>query len=171
MGLPKAIRKDNDPFSAPPVQALGILRPLWPLPLLAFLRCTSYSCPHCYGVFRIDYWPNNIRLGNGERICRKCGKMFDDESREWPELRWTKKLRFFLPPGVQAVTGGLLFCAIFTLLIAPRNVVNIWAVLLVVSVFVSPVLLRCVIRFVAVIRSNHRFKFDPNVQRRLLASA
>jgi hypothetical protein len=161
MDLPPAIRKDHDDFAM-----TGLVGGPWHA--FAFLRWTSYACPHCDGVFRRDYWPQNVRLGSGEQVCRKCGKAFDDGAREWPELRLNKKVRYFIPPGMQAVAGACLFCAIFTLIIAPRNVVNIFSAILVVGVFLSPVLVWCLIRWIIVHRSVQRFRNDPDVRRRIL---
>jgi hypothetical protein len=162
MRLPHAIRVDHDPFFSPPVEVPGVPRRGFPLAFLAILRWTSYACPHCHGIFRRDFWPYNVRLGSGERVCMKCGKPFDDGAREWPELRWAPKLRFFLPPGIQAVGGSLLFCAIFTLLIAPRDVVNWRASILAVCIFLSPIFVWCLVRLLSILRSKHRFENDPS---------
>jgi hypothetical protein len=150
MNLPSAIREDHNPF--------GVLG-LFPgyQRLLIFLRWTSYGCPHCSHIFRRDFWPANVRLGAGKHVCKKCGKVFNDCSREWPALIWSKKLRYFLPPGVQAVIGGGLFCAIFTLFIAPKDVVN-WATgIMLFAFFLSPALLWSLLRSVFVVRSIRRF--------------
>jgi hypothetical protein len=173
MKEPLAIREDHDPFSVSAAGAHipGVPRTFWPLSFLAFIRWTSYSCPHCRAVFRRDYWPYNVRLGTGQRICTKCSQHFDDGSREWPELRMAKKIRFLIPPGIQALGGTGLFCAILTLFIAPRDVVNVEVGVLVFAVFLSPVLLWCAVRFPFVLRSISRFKEHPDVQRRLLHHA
>ena len=147
MKLPAAIRADHDPFP---------------------LRWTSYACPHCKSVFRRDFWPENVRLGNPERICKGCGKPFDDGAREWPELKLSRKLRFLFPPGVQAMTGGFLFCAIFALVIAPKDVVNPIVIGVVSGVSLLPTLLWCSIRFLSVLRSTDRFENDSNGGRRKL---
>src|SRR6267378_1590259 len=153
MDLPPAIREDHNPlaFEGP----------------LAFLRWTTYSCPHCQGVFRRDFWPYNVRLGSGERMSKKCGKVFDDGSREWPDLAASRKLRYFLPPGIQALTGAGLFCVIFTLIIAPRDVVNFQTGSILVAVFLSPVLVWCLLRLPFVLRSVHRFKDEHGVHQRI----
>src|SRR5690348_5365865 len=83
MRLPSATRRDYNPPA--------IVFPL------GFLRWTSYSCPHCKHVFRRDFWPYNVGLGSGGRLCRHCGKVFVDGAREWPDLTLPKKLRFFFP--------------------------------------------------------------------------
>jgi hypothetical protein len=76
---PAAIREDHDPFD--------ILRsaPTF-LQLFGFVHWSTYRCPHCSVVFRTDYWPDSVRLGCGERACRQCGNVFDDGTREWPQL-------------------------------------------------------------------------------------
>jgi len=161
MTLPPAIREDQDPFAT-----VGLFGGL--AHFLIFLRWTSYACPHCQGVFRRDFWPHDVRLGNPTRICRKCGIPFDDGSREWPELRIAQRLRFFLPPGVQATGGALLFCAIFTLFIAPGDVVDLLAGTVVVLIFLSPILVWCLARLLWVLRSKNRFKNDPfSMQRKM----
>ena len=165
MRLPPAIRVDHDPFALAPVEIPGTPRRGYPLAILGILRWTSYACPHCHGVVRRDFWPYNIRLGNPERICKRCGRPFDDGSREWPELQLSQKLRFFLPPGILATAGGLLFCAIFTLLIAPRDVVNVLTSVVVVSAFLSPIFLWCLVRLLWVFRSKNRFENDPSSSR------
>jgi hypothetical protein len=163
MNLPSAIRKDCDLFA---LVGLHLLSPYFAF--LAMLRWTSYSCPHCSGVFRRDYWPHSVRLGNGERICRECAKVFDDGSREWPELELTQRLRFLLPPSIIAITGGFLLCGIVTLFIAPRNVVNwvIGVIILVISL--SPTIAWCLVRLICVLRSIRRYENEPSsVGRRL----
>jgi hypothetical protein len=163
MDLPSATREDHDLLV---LFGLHFLSPFFAF--LPLLRWTSFSCPHCNGVFRRDYWPQNVRLGSGERTCKRCSKTFDEGAREWPELALNRKLRYFVPPGIQAVAGAGLFCAIFALVIAPRNVVNPLTGILVVAFFLSPVLVWCLIRWVFVLRSIQRFRNDPNVHRRIL---
>jgi hypothetical protein len=161
MTLPSAIRKDRDLLV---LFGLHFISPYFAF--LPFVRWTSFSCPHCDAVFRRDYWPRNVRLGRGERICVGCGKAFDDGSREWPELGFAQKFRFYFPPGIQATTGGLLFCAIFTLIIAPRDVLNSPTALVLVSVFLSPVFVWCLIRLLWVQRSKDRFENEPYAMQR-----
>jgi hypothetical protein len=163
--LPPAIRLDHDPFLFRAMPLPGLPRTVSPLPFLAFLRWTSYECPHCHGVFRRNFWPYNVRLGSGERICRKCGKPFDDGSREWLELRFAQKLRFLLPPGILAMTGSLLFCAVFTLFIAPRNVVNWHIGALIIGVALSPTVLWILVRLLLVYRSLQRYEADLSSMR------
>ena len=165
MALPAAIRIDHDPFVLPPAEIPGVpIRSVSRLSLFVFLRWTSYACPHCKFAFRRDFWPENIRLGNSERICKECGKPFDDGAREWPELKLSRKLRFLFPPGVQVMTGGFLFCAIFTLVIAPKDVVNPIVIAVVSGVSLLPTLLWCSIRFLSVLRSTDRFETTRKVR-------
>jgi hypothetical protein len=163
MSLLQAIREDHDPFAI-----LGLFGGFGRF--LFFFRWTSYACPHCLGVFRRDFWPHNVRLGNPEHICKKCGIPFDDGSREWPELRLAQRLRFFLPPGIQAMGGSLLFCGIFTLFIAPRDVVNLSAGTVVVLISLSPTLIWCAMRLVWILRSKNRFENDPSLMQRKMGT-
>jgi hypothetical protein len=94
-----AIREDHNPLAL-----VGLLGGLQAAPLI-FLRWTSYSCPHCGRTFRRDFWQYNVGLGSGKRVCRQCGKFFDDGTREWPDLPSAKKLRFLFPPLLVAVCG------------------------------------------------------------------
>ena len=152
-----ALRDDHDPF----ILAAHLLPVLIGSPAflaLPFVRWTSYACPHCRSVFRRDFWPQNVRLGNGAATCKNCAKSFDDGSREWPQLTWGKKLRYFLPPGIQAVAGGGLFCVVFTFFIAPRDVVDWQVIVILPLVFLSPVLIWSLIRGYFVVRSIRRFR-------------
>jgi hypothetical protein len=165
MNLPSAVRKDRDVGA---LVGLHFLSPVFAV--LAFLRWTSFACPHCDGVFRRDYWPHNVRLGNGERICRNCARVFDDGSREWKELDGGLKFRFLFPPGILAIIGGLLLTAIVALLIAPRDVRNFLIGLLIVAVSLSPAIVWCLIRMISIYRSNRRYEDNPStVQRRFAA--
>jgi hypothetical protein len=106
-----SVREDHNPFILAPFVVGGEAS------FLIFCRWTDYRYPHCHHVFRREFWPDNVRLGSAERLCKYCGKIFDDGSREWPVLALGKRLRYFLPPGMLAAAGGGLFCAIFTLLL------------------------------------------------------
>jgi hypothetical protein len=163
--IPAATRKDHDLVV---LFGLHFFSPFFAF--LPFVCWTSLACPHCDRVFRRDYWPQNVRLGNGERICGECGNAFDDGSREWPGLAFGKKFRYFIPPGIQAVGGAGLFWAVFALIIAPRDVVNFSVGILLFAFFLSPVLAWSLIRLVFVLRSIRRFEDDPDVHRRMLVS-
>jgi len=150
MELPAAIREDHNPLAVAGFFP-GLQR------FLIFVRWTSYSCPHCNAVFRRDYWPSNVRLGTGERMCRKCGRVFDDGSREWPELPLGRKLRLLFSPLVIGVWGGFVVAAIASLFIGPRDE-HSWSVVIVVSTFgLMPTLALSPIHLTQVIRSIRRY--------------
>jgi len=152
---PKAIREDHNPFAL-----LGFL-PTY-LRLLIFLRWTSYKCPHCGHVFRIEFWPNNVKLGSGQRLCKQCGTLFDDGSREWPELPLFRKLRLFFPPLAVGIWGGFVVAAIASLFIGPRDE-HSWPVVIIVSTFgLIPALAWSPIHLIQVIRSIHRYNARGN---------
>src|SRR6266487_4682558 len=134
--LPSAIRKDHDLFA---LAGLHFLSPY--LAFLPFLRWTSYSCPHCNRVFRRDYWPNNVRLGNGERTCRECARVFDDGSREWPELSLARRLRFLFPPLLRGISGGFVVAAILGVFITPRDEHSWLVVVIVLGFSLIPVIM------------------------------
>jgi hypothetical protein len=152
MKVPPAIRGDYDPF----------------FPVLGILRWTDYRCPYCQAVFRRDYWPHNVKLGDGERTCTACAKVFDDGSREWPELGFWQKFRFMLPPGILAMAGSFLFCAIFLLFIAPPDVVNWLTGTLIVGFSLLPTILWSLVRLEPVRRSRSRYEYAPSAMRRKL---
>jgi hypothetical protein len=152
-----AIRGDHNPFHQEAI-LLPLLTRSVPFKFLAFVRWTSYACPHCHSVFRRDFWPQNGRVGCGGTVCRNCGQPFDDGSREWPQLTWGKKLRYFSPPGVQAVAGGGLFCIIFTFFTAPGDVIDWQFAVFLRLFFLSLVLVWSLGRFLFVLRSTRRFR-------------
>jgi hypothetical protein len=163
MNLPSAIRKDRDLLA---LAGLHFLSPYFAF--LPFLRWTSYSCPHCNCVFRRDYWPNNVRLGNGERTCQECTRVFDDGSREWPELSLTRRLRFLFPPLLIGISGGFVVAAILSVFITPRDE-HSWLVVAIVFGFsLIPVIIWCPVRLVWVLRSKHRYENEPASMRRRL---
>lgn len=148
-----ALREDHHPF--PFAAFLGNLVPL------AFLRWTSYSCPHCARTFRRDFWQYNVRLGNGRRLCRQCGEAFDDGTREWAELTLPRKLRFLFPPFLVAIFGGFALAAILSLFIGPRDE-HSWIIVVTVSAFaLIPVMLWCSVRLIPVARSKRRCSTTP----------
>jgi hypothetical protein len=153
MHLPTAIRKDHNP--------LAVVALFGPTSPLAFLRWTSYICPHCGYIFRRDFWPNKVRLGKGERVCPRCFKVFDDGAREWPELSLLTKLHFYFPPLFVGIWGGLLLAAVISLFNGPRDE-HSWPVVFVVSIL--PMLLWSLVRLLWVVRSNIRYKGDLRVR-------
>ncbi len=144
----QAIRKDHNPFS-------------W-LNLLQFIRWTDHCCPHCQGVYRRTYFPAAVIIGGGRRICSECEMAFDDESREWPELRGVQKLRLLLPPGILGLSGGILLCGVIVLFFAPRDQVTWVTGVLILGVSLGasiiPALTWTAIRLPAILRSTARFK-------------
>ena len=101
--LPRAIRRDHDPFKF--LAGIGVGT------LLAFLRWSNLQCPHCRRVFRRTYLPNEVRIGEGERMCPHCGRAFDDGSREWRELSRREQIRFLLPTPIMGILGALIVCS------------------------------------------------------------
>ena len=153
MKEPPAIRANHQPFFIFP---------------LAFLRWTEYRCPHCHAVFRRDFWPDNVRLGGGVTTCVNCGKVFDDGSREWPEMHFGRKLRYLLPPGIQIMTASFLIFGIGTLCVAPSDVLSWQIGVIFVGGSLLPTIVWFVIRFVPIRRSNVRNEHDSNAMRRSL---
>jgi hypothetical protein len=153
MHLPTAIREDHNP-----VALLGLFGPL-PLRPFLFLRWTSYTCPHCGHVFRRDFWPNKLKLGSGKRICRQCCKVFDDGTREWPELTLAKKFRFLFPPLLIGICGGLELANILTFFITPRDEHSL-PLVVVMSLAIAFVILLVwfPVRLIWILRSNTRYK-------------
>jgi hypothetical protein len=151
-----AIRDDHRPFNQAAI-LLPVPRSV-PFMFLAFVRWTRDACPQSHSAFRRDFWPQNVRLGCGGTVCRNCGQSFDDGSREWPQLTWSKKLRYFLPPGIQAVAGGGLFCIIFIFFIAPGDAIDWQFTVFLPLFFLSPVLIWSLGRFLFVLGSTRRFR-------------
>jgi len=149
MYYPAATREDHDPFD--------VLRiaPTF-LQLLGFIHWSTYRCPHCSDVFRTDYWSDSIRLGRGERTCRHCANVFDDGTREWPQLVKRQKRKYFVPTFIVAA-GVSLFLAILcvpVILLGDRAYRVAGIVLLVVP------LLWWSMRFVWVFLSIRRYNAD-----------
>jgi hypothetical protein len=152
MNAPPPIRVDHDPF----------------FPILGILRWTDYRCPYCQATFRRDYWPHNVKFGGGERTCAACAKVFDDGSREWPEMNFWQKFRFMLPPGILAMSGSLLLCAIFAIHIAPSDDVNWQVGVVIIGFFLLPTIVWCLVRFIAIRRSKSHYEFSLSAIRRKL---
>jgi len=148
--LPHAIREDDNPFAL-----LGLTPGLQRL--LIFIRWTSYKCPHCGHVFRRNFWPSAIRLESGQRKCKECGMLFDDGSREWPELPFGRRLRLFLPPLAIGIWGGFLVAAVISLYVSPRDEHSWGVVFLVSAVGLIPVLAWSPVALMRVIYSIHRY--------------
>jgi len=153
MKLPSADKSDNNDFALLALATRG--------PFLGFIRWTSYSCPHCHHVFRRDFWPNNVRLGRGERTCHNCGKPFDDGSREWPELSLTRKIRVFFPPLLVGIWGGFTLAGILSFFLAPRDEHSLGIVIFAFLFGLMPVIFTCPIRLIWISRSKNRYEIAP----------
>jgi hypothetical protein len=85
--------------------------------------------------------------------------IFDDESKEWPELLKGQKFRFLVPPGVLGLSGGVLLCAVIALVFASLDediAVALVAVILVVISTIPP-LVWAAVRLPAIRRSAKRY--------------
>jgi len=162
---PAAIRQDHD------VGAWVHFLPVAFASIFAFLRRTDFRCPHCLAVFRRDYLPHKVRLGSGDRLCRDCGKVSDDGSREWPELPASEKFRCLFPSPVLAVVIALLMCALIALFMAPRDQVDIAIIAMVVGGFLLPLVPWFAIRIPQVYRSIRRYENEFEVARKALGMA
>jgi hypothetical protein len=151
-----AIREENSPFG---------LVGLFPGPqrLLIFLRWTSYSCPYCRHVFRRDFWPSNVRLGCGERLCRECGKVFDDGTREWPELGLGARLRFIFAPLLVGIWGGFTVAGVIVAFGPARDEHSLFIVMFASAVGLIPIVLSSPFSMIAVLRSKRRCEGAPTI--------
>ncbi len=114
MSPPRAIREDHDPFGFAVVNVITRV-----------VRWTTLHCPHCRHVFKISWGPTLVLLGAGGRNCRACGKLFDDASREWPELDWNEKFAYLFPT---SVAGLLAACLVVLALVAYAGLIDRGAV-------------------------------------------
>ena len=157
--LPQAIREDHDQPGVVPATILPT-RPT--VNLLSFVRWTDFRCPHCHKVFRRDYLPHKVRLGNGIHICEKCGKAFDDGAREWPQLHWNEKLRCLMPVPLGGIFIGMLVCCILAMLIISRDQpITFVSASAIVGFSFVPVFIWWVFRVPQVYRSIHRYENEP----------
>ena len=143
----QAVRKDHNPFA-------------W-ITLLQFIRWTDHCCPHCQEVYRRTYFPGPVFLSDSRRICSECGIAFDDESREWPELRGGQKLRLLLPPGVLGLSGGILLCGVIALFMVSRDENWVSGVLLLgvsLGASIIPALAWTAMRLPGILRSTGRYR-------------
>jgi hypothetical protein len=155
MKLQSADKSDNNPFVLNPFVLLALATTE---PFLGFIRWTSYSCPHCHHVFRSDFWPNNVKLGRGERTCNNCCKLCDDGSREWPELGLVRKLRVFFPPLLLGIWIGFSLAGIFAFLMPARDGHGLGIAVFAVLFGLMPVISTCPVRLIWVLRSNRRYE-------------
>ena len=105
--LAQAIRKNNNPFAS-----LGVF---------GVVRWTDHCSPHCHQVYRRSYFPAAVSLGESRRTCSACGEVFDDDSKEWPELRSGQKLRYLIPPPILGFFGGVLLTGVLAVYIASQD--------------------------------------------------
>jgi hypothetical protein len=147
-----AIRKDQNPF------AIGhLFGGIWGASII-FLRWTSYGCPYCENIFRRDYWQYNVHLGSGGRLCLNCGKVFDDGTREWPDLTLGRKFRFLFPPLPRAIFGGFLLAGILSPFFTPWDEHSLFVVVFAMTVGLIPLLVCSLVRLPWVLRSNRRYR-------------
>jgi hypothetical protein len=147
-----AIRKDHNPFAI-----AHLFGGIWGASTI-FLRWTSYGCPYCENIFRRDYFPSNIHLGSGERLCLNCGRVFDDGTREWPDLTLGRKFRFLFSPLPAAIFGGFFFAGILSLFFTPRDEHSLFVAVFAVTVGLVPLLVGLLVRLPWVLRSNRRYR-------------
>jgi len=146
MDLPQARREEHNPLA---VEGRLVL-----------LRSTTHRCPHRRGAARRDFWPNNVKLGSGEHIWRKCGRVFDDGSHEWPVLSLAKRLRFLFPPLLIGISGGFVVAAILSVLSTPWDE-HSWLVILIAWGFsLIPIIVWCPIRLVCARRIDMKLARD-----------
>ena len=149
--LPRAMKEDNEPFSTSVfVRGAG--------EFFVFVRWTSYHCPECGHVFRRDYWVNSVHLGTGKRTCSRCGAVFDDGSREWPELPRVRKARVLCPPLLTGICGGFLLAGVLTCFLPPKGV---GAALIMLMFDLVLVAAWSLVRLPWVIQSVHRYNARP----------
>jgi hypothetical protein len=96
-------------------------------------------------------------------MCEKCGKVFDDGAREWPELRWNDKLRCLLPVPLVGILMGTLLCSLIALFIAPRDQISTLVVVLVVGIGLAPLFVWWSVRIPRIYRSIYRYKHEPRL--------
>jgi hypothetical protein len=146
-----AIRSDRNPFAMAP-----LFGGIWGTSLI-FFRWTCYGCPYCESIFRRDYWQHSVHLGSGERLCPNCGKVFDDGTREWPELTLGRKLRFLFPPLPVAIFGGFLLAGILSSTMTPDGH-GLFVVVFAMTVGLIPLLIFSLAQLPWIFRSNRRYR-------------
>jgi hypothetical protein len=144
MGAPVSIRDDHDPFWG------GLLR---------YIRWTCYRCPYCQMSFRTDYVPRKVILGNGERTCLNCGKVFDDGSREWPGLNLSEKVRYLLPVPVVGILAAYVVCCSIPFFRRPLNPGELIVVAFMTVVLLVAMVPWLLLRYLAIRKSRDRYAF------------
>jgi hypothetical protein len=67
-------------------------------------RWYVYSCPICRKTYQRSLSP--FQLGSGKRRCPNCTSVFDDGTKEWPELPPMEKFEYVCPTMVLDYFGG-----------------------------------------------------------------
>ena len=67
-------------------------------------RWYIYTCPICRKTYQRSLSP--FQLGSGKRRCPNCTSVFDDGTKEWPELLPMKKFEYVCPTMVTGYFGG-----------------------------------------------------------------
>lgn len=79
-------------------------------------RSYQFRCPHCAKVYKRSLTP--LQLGTGKRRCQHCATVFDDGSKEWPDLLPIKKFEYIFPTMTLGYFGGLAIVIGYALVIA-----------------------------------------------------
>jgi hypothetical protein len=84
--------------------------------------------------------------------------LFDDGSREWPELGIAAKLRVFCPPLLAGIWGGFALAGIISYFVFPRDEHSLFVAIFPCLVGVIPVLLCSPYHVILMLRSKQRFE-------------
>ena len=68
------------------------------------IRYYSFSCTACGRHYAEKLSP--VLLGTGKRRCKKCGAVFRDGCKEWPQLEGSQKFQYFFPTMVLGFFGA-----------------------------------------------------------------
>jgi hypothetical protein len=126
--------------------------------LLTVIRCTVYRCPYCRSIFKVTWGPSNVFLGNGERSCWKCKKIFWDNSNEWPGMTGKERYLFLVPITIAGYLGAFLILVgidAFTSVYFKKSVNH--GDLIFFIAFIVPIAGWFAFRFVQVTRSIRRY--------------
>jgi hypothetical protein len=128
--------------------------PIYGITRFVGVPATSYRCPYCGHLLHADFWSGNIRLGPGVQHCVQCGELYDDGTREWPQLTTGKKLRFCCPPILAGIAGGMALAA-FAVLFLPQP--DWWMTVFGLILAFVPMFLFFLFRLPSVLLSIHRY--------------
>jgi hypothetical protein len=73
---------------------------------MLYIRYYNFSCSHCGRGYGGSLSP--FQLGTGRRRCKNCNTVFNDGSREWPELTKMQKFEYVFPTTVLGYMGAFL---------------------------------------------------------------